>query len=224
MVKHSAITFDGLHKAKFDSGTDAAKPAAPEGVGDVYWAYDGNGGAGALYIADATGSAWVNFSGAGAASIDDLSDVTITSPSNRQALIYNGVSTQWENAFLVFSDISDVTLTHAKGKILVSNGTNLVELNVGTDGQVLTANSAAPNGIEWAAASAAGSIDDLSDVDTSTTPPVKGALLAHDGTQWVTNNVGTDGQVLTASAASANGVAWGDVVDDDARKLAIIGW
>lgn len=54
---------------------------------------------------------------------------------------------------LAITDIGDVgTFTQTKGKILVSSGTNLDELGVGTNTQVLTADSAETLGIKWAAA------------------------------------------------------------------------
>lgn len=46
-------------------------------------------------------------------------------------------------------DIDDVTPTTTKGDIIVENGTNAVRLPVGTDGQVLTADSAEATGVKW---------------------------------------------------------------------------
>lgn len=43
----------------------------------------------------------------------------------------------------------------AKGSLLVYNGSAWVPLAVGTNTQVLTANSAAPNGVDWEPAGAA---------------------------------------------------------------------
>lgn len=50
-------------------------------------------------------------------------------------------------------DLSDVSLTAAaKGDLLVHNGSNWVDLTVGSNDQVLTADSAEATGIKWAAA------------------------------------------------------------------------
>lgn len=39
-MEHSQISFSNLHKAKFDSGVAASRPASPDGTGDVYVATD----------------------------------------------------------------------------------------------------------------------------------------------------------------------------------------
>lgn len=56
-------------------------------------------------------------------------------------------------------DIDDVTPTTTKGDIIVENGTNAVRLGVGTNGQVLTADSAEATGVKWSSvASGSGTI------------------------------------------------------------------
>lgn len=45
--------------------------------------------------------------------------------------------------------------TTTKGDLLVDDGTNVVRLAIGTNGQVLTANSGATNGLEWSSVSVA---------------------------------------------------------------------
>lgn len=50
---------------------------------------------------------------------------------------------------VVVLDIDDVTPTTTKGDIIVENGTNAVRLPVGTDGQVLKADSAEATGVKW---------------------------------------------------------------------------
>jgi hypothetical protein len=56
--------------------------------------------------------------------------------------------------------------TTSAGDLITHDGSDNTRLAIGTAGQVLKVNSAA-NGVEWGAASAAGSIDGLTDVDTS---------------------------------------------------------
>lgn len=84
-----------------------------------------------------------------------------------------------------------------KGDVLSHNGTAHVRVGVGTDGQVLTADSAEASGIRWATAGAAS-------LPTTT----KGDLVAHNGTTNIRLAVGSDGQVLTADSAQAAGVKW----------------
>lgn len=57
---------------------------------------------------------------------------------------------------VVVLDIDDVTPTTTKGDIIVENGSNAVRLGVGSDGQVLTANSSEATGVEWADATGGG--------------------------------------------------------------------
>ena len=70
----------------------------------------------------------------GAESLGDLSDVTLTSPANGQALVYNGtnfVNKTVEEPASKLGDLSDVTLTSpTNGQALVYNGTNFVNKTV----------------------------------------------------------------------------------------------
>lgn len=87
------------------------------------------------------------------------------------------------------------TIIDAKGDLIVGSAADTAaRLAVGTDGHVLTADSASTNGVKWAASGAS----------TLTT---KGDLLTYD-TGAARLAVGTDGQVLTADSAQAKGVKW----------------
>ncbi len=89
---------------------------------------------------------------------------------------------------------SDLPVTDTKGQLITySTGPNL--LDVGTNGQVLTANSAALNGIDWETPAS----DFL--------PDTKGQLITY-GASPALLNVGTDGQVLTANSGAPNGIDW----------------
>jgi len=85
-----------------------------------------------------------------------------------------------------------------KGDILTNNGADDVALPVGTDGQVLTANSAAPDGIEW---------DDAYESPLTS----KGDVFSRDATGDARLPVGANGQVITADSAEPLGVKWADV-------------
>ena len=65
--------------------------------------------------------------------------------------------------------IDQVTPTTTKGDIIVENGTNAVRLGVGADGQVLKANSAVAEGVEWAN-DADGTDENVKVSATDTTP------------------------------------------------------
>jgi len=93
-------------------------------------------------------------------------------------------------------DIDDVTPTTTKGDIIVEDGSNAVSVGVGTDGQVLTANSAITEGVEWAAATG-----------ISSPLTTKGDVYTYD-TADVRLGIGADGTVLTANSATGTGLEW----------------
>lgn len=90
-----------------------------------------------------------------------------------------------------------------KGDLAVATGPNAAsKLPIGTDGQVLTADSAETTGVKWATP-ASGS------VATDTIFDAKGDLPVGTGANTSAKlTVGTDGQVLTADATEATGVKW----------------
>ena len=92
------------------------------------------------------------------------SDFTVNSGnvSLQSISIANG-GTGAANAADGFDNLAPTTTA---GDLITHDGTDNIRLGVGTAGQVLKVNSAA-NGVEWGSASAAGSIDGLTDVDTS---------------------------------------------------------
>ncbi len=129
------------------------------------------------------GTNWVNdTAGAGSLALDDLTDVTITTPSTGAVLKYNG--TAW---------IDDAeagippTLLDAKGDIIVATAADTAaRLAVGgTNGHVLTVDSAEATGLKWAAQTGGGAsaLDDLTDVVITT--PTTNDVLLYNGTNWV---------------------------------------
>jgi hypothetical protein len=129
-----------------------------------------------------------------------------------------------------------VSTIDAKGDLLVGTANDALDnLPVGTNGQVLTADSAQTMGVKWAATPAGvTTLDGLSDVTAPT--PADTQTLAWDSgaSQWVPKTaimqtlsdakgdlvagtandvfgrvaVGSDGQVLTADSAQTAGVKW----------------
>ena len=95
-------------------------------------------------------------------------------------------------------------LVDAKGDVLAGTGADaLARVAVGSDGQVLTADAAAAAGVKWATPAAGGSGIPPTLIDA------KGDLIAGSANDTAARvAVGSDGQVLTADAASAAGVKW----------------
>jgi hypothetical protein len=84
-----------------------------------------------------------------------------------------------------------------KGDLLVTSGSALNRLGVGTNAHVLTADSAATNGVKWALSP---------ETDLVTT---KGDILVASAADTLARQgVGSNGQVLVADSGETNGVKW----------------
>jgi len=53
-------------------------------------------------------------------SLEDLTDVTITSVQDKQSLVWNSTSSEWVNSFLAIDDLSDVTITSVTNNQVLS--------------------------------------------------------------------------------------------------------
>ena len=95
------------------------------------------------------GGIWENVAppATGATSLDELSDVVIGTPATDQFIMYSG--SEWINQNVTFLDDILALGFPTKGDIIVYNGSNWVALSAGSDGQVLSANSATGTGLEW---------------------------------------------------------------------------
>lgn len=105
--------------------------------------------------------------------IQDLSDISITSPANGQVLRYNSSSQIWENQPFDLStfnisnlvDVDTVNQSPSIGDVLKWNGSKWVP---DTDKTVIVQN-----------------MNDLNDVDFLTTAPIGNDLLVYIGSTWV---------------------------------------
>jgi hypothetical protein len=138
------------------------------------------------------------------AGVVQLSDSVINT-SITQAATANSVKTAFDAAVAA---IPKTCLT-GKGAIVTATGAAIpVGLSVGTNGQVLTADSTSATGLTWSTVSAGIPCSCIT---------AKGALI----TGAIPNSptalpVGTNGQILVADSTAALGLRWGSVSSADA--------
>jgi hypothetical protein len=113
-------------------------------------------------------------------------------------LVWDDTANQWAPAAPAAAGIP-ATLLDAKGDLIVASASDTAaRLAVGSNGQVLTADSAEATGTKWATPST-GFADPLT---------TKGDLITRTASATGRKAVGSDGQVLVADSSQTDGVAW----------------
>lgn len=115
---------------------------------------------------DSAGQAFQPATRSTVASIDDLTDVTITAAATGEVLRYNGSA--WVDAQLSYNDLS-----------------NLPTLGTAAAAATTDFATAAQGTLADSAVQPTDSIDVLADVDTTTAAPTNGQVLEWNGTNWV---------------------------------------
>ena len=221
-----SISLDGLSDVVITSNTKGDLMVC----NGTNWIDVGVGSNDQILTADSAQASGVKWAAPAALALDGLSDVTIAGAVTGDTLVFNGsawvdlavgsnnqiltadsgqpAGIKWADpAALAIDGLSDVVITsNTKGDLLVCNGTNWIDVAVGTNDHVLTADSNEASGVKWAAAGGAGSLDGLSDV--AITSQAKGDILASNGTNFVDLTVGTNGQVIVADSGETTGIKW----------------
>jgi hypothetical protein len=125
-----------------------------------------------------------------------VSQLAPSGATTGQAILFTG--SIWAPGAVVSPSIVD-----AKGDLLVGTAADvLARLPVGTNDQVLIADSTVTAGVRW------GTSVDATKLPLSLADAKGDLLVASANDAFARLAVGTDGQLLTADAASANGVKW----------------
>lgn len=113
-------------------------------------------------------------------------------------VLINDNGTGVPNLSFSIAEATDTYITPLnKGDLLVNDGIKWLNVGVGSDGQVLTADSAEPTGVKWTnSGGGANILNDLTDV--TITVVSSGEVLAYTGTLW-------ENQTLTEAGISAIG-------------------
>lgn len=148
-------------------------------------------------------------------SLDDLNDVTITTPTNDQVLTYDSNAGKWVNANAQSSvsdldDLNDVAITtpadqqvltydsnsgewinaNAQGGVTQLDQLSDVTISAPTDGQSLVYDSNAGEWVNGSGGGGSSTLSGLTDVDITT--PTDGQALLYDANSgdWVNGNAG----------------------------------
>ena len=130
--------------------------------------------------------------------------------------VKNGIVVEGSTATVNGHDVLTEALVDAKGDLLVASGADAVtRLAAGVNGYVLTANSSATNGLEWAAAPAVGSFETSIVFEGATPDDFETTLTVADatadrtitfpdatGTVALTSDVTTHGNLTEAHGAT----------------------
>lgn len=126
----------------------------------------------------------------------------------RSIKVWNSTSSEWEDVAVASPDTSSFVsnaLVNAKGDLITATADDTpARLAVGTNGQVLKANSATATGLEWAAEAGI----------PATLIDAKGDLIAGSAADTAARlAVGTNGYVLQAASGQSTGLQWAGPVD-----------
>ena len=141
------------------------------------------GNSGKYLTTDGTNSSWGTVSG-GAATWGTITG-TLSDQTDLQSALDGKQASDAQ-----LTDIAGMSPT--KGHLIVGNGTNFVNLGVGTNDQVLTADSAQTTGVKWGTAAGGGGATGYLYSGTITTAPValgEDSLVIGDGASVISSKI-----------------------------------
>ena len=166
------------------SATTTAPPGSPAD-GDTY-----------LVPAGATGD-WAGETGNLAVWDADLGEWVFVAVPNGEIIFVADTAVNLQNVNGTFQPVAGGSSPLiAAGDLYTHDGASDERLPVGADGQLLSANSSEPLGLEW--------------IDPPASSPLttKGDVYVHDGTDVARLPVGADGLVLEADSTAPAGLRW----------------
>jgi hypothetical protein len=158
----TSVATDAIFDAKGDlvagTGADTAAKLTVGSNGQVLTADS----------AQTLGVKWATPASTSVAHLDDIGDVAAPTPSDEDVVYWDAGTSSWKSRQAVLQNKAA-----AKGDLIAAPAANqFSRLAVGTNGQVLTADSTQTTGVKWAAVTATGGMTKLFDstlaVDTAT--------------------------------------------------------
>jgi len=167
-----------LQNARIQNLSNAPTTPAPV-AGQIYY----NTAIKSLFFYD--GTDWIDTKSIDDLGITDLEDVTITTPSGGQFLVYDSGTSKWVNSTVDLEDLNNVTFaTPTTGQVVYFDGNGWVNQTLDTD-DVTEGNNLYYTDTRADDRIAAASIGDLSDVDLGAGAADEDFLVYNDGTgEW----------------------------------------
>jgi hypothetical protein len=173
-IRAARCDHNHLAESLLTASTDTTLVLAPDGAGGVEFRAESGG----------VDLSAIDFL-VGTASGDLSNEIAVgTTPGGELGNTWASPTVDATHSGSAHTDFIAKAIVDAKGDLIVATAADTVARRaVGTDGQVLTADSAQATGVTWTTPSVAADLDDLTDV--TITAPATDDDLRYNGAQWV---------------------------------------
>jgi cytochrome c1 len=173
-IRAARCDHNHLAETLLTASTDTTLVLAPDGAGGVEFRAESGG----------VDLSAIDFL-VGTASGDLSNEIAVgTTPGGELGNTWASPTVDATHSGSAHTDFIAKAIVDAKGDLIVATAADTVARRaVGTDGQVLTADSAQATGVTWTTPSVAADLDDLTDV--TITAPAADDDLRYNGAQWV---------------------------------------